>query len=489
METRNVEHNRFLLKEGDCLEVLKTLPDNFVHAVVTDPPAGISFMGKEWDHHKGGRTEWVAWMTQVAAECFRVLRPGGHALVWALPRTSHWTATAWEDAGFEVRDRIAHCFGSGFPKSFDVSKGIDKMLGAEREVFLRVPRTVRAGESKCTQADKASELKYSHAATEEAKRWEGWASALKPAIEDYWLLRKPLAPKMTIAANILEHETGALNIGGCRVGADVIKTCAKGAGESFTSVGHGLGFKGCPESLHVGRWPAHLIWDGSEEVAALFPTTGPSKPHAVSNKGSLWGSTNADRDVLGHHDQGGSAARYFMALPPDEDAFDAGAVRLFYCPKASKKDREAGLEEMQRTPAGVGALRDGSRENTEPKGNHHPTVKATPLMRYLCKLVTPVGGFVLDPFMGSGSTGVACMYEGFRFVGIERESDYFSIAQARIQHHANATEPQGEEAVKDCHPDAAPTRGGNTPSQKPSTGEKPRSRRKTSRDSFAEVPR
>ena len=217
---------KFELHHGDCLDVLKTLADCSVDAIVTDPPAGIAFMGKEWDRDKGGKADWIQWMQSVADQCLRVIKPGGHALVWAIPRTSHWTGTAWEDAGWQPRDKIYHVFGSGFPKSLDVSKAIDKAAGAEREVVgvssvtgARRSQTMNDGHKgtqRTYQNDEPVINNLTAPATEAAKQWEGWGTALKPAAEEWWLFRKPLIG--TVAANVLEHGTGGLNIDGCRVG-------------------------------------------------------------------------------------------------------------------------------------------------------------------------------------------------------------------------------------------------------------------------------
>jgi len=223
------------LYHGDCLELLKTLPDNSVDSIVTDPPAGISFLNRSWDDDKGGRDHWIAWMCDVMKECHRVLKCGGHGLVWALPRTSHWTATALENAGFEIRDRVSHLFGTGFPKNMDVSKSIDSAAGVEREIIgvdktrLRPNRKYKSGaigkiggnESICDRSDNGATL--TAPATPEAKQWEGWGTALKPACEDWWLIRKPLSEK-TVAANVVKVGVGGINIDGCRIGSDVITT-------------------------------------------------------------------------------------------------------------------------------------------------------------------------------------------------------------------------------------------------------------------------
>lgn len=366
------------LRLGDCLEVLRTFPDGSVDAIVTDPPAGIGFMGKEWDKDKGGRDNWIAWMRDIAAECLRVLKPGGHALVWAIPRTSHWTATAWEDAGFEIRDRVAHVFGSGFPKSLDVSKAIDKAAGVEREVVGEKVRgdVEKAKSSGVTMAAADANRnnkaifgygveKITAPATDAARQWQGWGTALKPAMEDWWLCRKPLIG--TVAENVLAHGTGAINVEGCRIAGvkPLMKTID--SNERNNPILHTKSATGTGETTTQGRWPSHLIHDGSDEVVGLFPA-----------------------------DKQGSASRFF------------------YAPKASKRDRD--------------------------EGNTHPTVKATELMRYLCRLITPPGGTVLDPFMGSGSTGKAAVLEGFSFIGIEREAEYIEIARARIAAVESRTE-------------------------------------------------
>ena len=387
---------------GDCLDVLREMPDCSVDAIVTDPPAGIAFMGKDWDKDKGGRDNWVAWMQEVAEQCKRVLKPGGHALVWSLPRTSHWTATAWEDAGFELRDRIAHCFGTGFPKSLDISKAIDKMAGAEMEVI--------------------------GTAADAARQWQGWGTALKPAIEDWWLCRKPF--KGSVAANVIEWGTGGLNIDGCRVGVMTAKEVARSGSSTKTD---GWGMK--PRSWAAegrepqGRWPANLIHDGSEEVVGLFPSvkTGAIKPY-ISKSVGYEGGWGAERDV-------------------NHAASEGSAARFFYCAKASKADRDEGCEglpQIIRQSVAHGDKQHGTlpytnepREmNPRPRGNHHPTVKPVELMRYLCRLITPPGGIVLDPFMGSGSTGKGAVIEGFQFIGIEQDPDYAAIAKARMQNLA-----------------------------------------------------
>jgi len=324
---------------GDCLDVLATMEENSVDSVVTDPPAGVSIMGKKWDSDKGGRDKWISWMTDVAKECLRVAKPGAHAFVWALPRTSHWTATAWENAGWECKDKVYYLHSTGFPKNHNIGKKIDEKAGAVREVLGSYERS---GVSGSMLGRKTRIIKYiTEPATEEAKQWDGWGTAVKPAAEEWLLLRKPLAEK-TIAENVLAWGTGALNIDGCRVPRN-----EKEVGESIKSA----------ESK--GRWPSTVILDGSNEVLSGLPVT---------------------RD--------GSAARYF------------------YHAKPNKKDKG--------------------------EGNNHPTTKSVELMQFLTRLITPSRGIVLDCFMGSGSTGISAMIEGFRFIGIEQDSDYVAISEKRI---------------------------------------------------------
>ena len=407
---------------GDCLDQLATLPDACVDAVVTDPPYGLSFMGKHWDYDVPSVEIWQ--------QVFRVLKPGGHLLAFAGTRTQHRMCVNIEDAGFEIRDMIAWVYGSGFPKSMDVSKAIDKRGGnagltaeiglaikqarlkrgmsaaacdqlfccgttnwswfegrptgqraptpdtfnaiakawpeleplraavaeAEREVVGKSAH--RSGIANGTKGHRtvggtiAQHVDITAPATSEAQQWEGWGTALKPALEPITVARKPF--KGTVAANVLEHGTGAINIDGCRVAGEPWKAhSATGLGSvKFFTQGEAPVIEKQPHE--AGRWPANLIHDGSDEVTELF----------------------------------------------------GEAQRFFYVPKCSKADRD---------------------------GSTHPTMKPTDLMRYLCRLVTPPGGIVLDPFMGSGSTGKAAVLEGFGFIGVEREPAYLEIAQQRIQ--------------------------------------------------------
>lgn len=361
------------LIHGDCLDVLKGMPDNSVDSIVTDPPYGLSFMGKKWDYDVPEQAIWE--------ECLRVLKPGGHLLAFAGTRTQHRMAVRIEDAGFEIRDMIAWVYSTGFPKSMDVSKAIDKAAGAVREVVgsYEVTRDMSGG-SWAELHGKPNGAKMHNItapATEAARKWQGWGTALKPALEPITVARKPF--KGTVAANVLEWGTGAINIDGCRVGTEggTTRSGQSHYAESGWSTGHKV------VELNAGRWPANLIHDGSDEPTELL----------------------------------GAAARFF------------------YCAKASKRDRDDGLDcfDAKYAPRDNGFSNKISGSKL-PRANIHPTVKPTDLMAYLCRLVTPPGGVVLDPFMGSGSTGKAAVREGFRFIGIEMDSEYLAIAEARIAH-------------------------------------------------------
>ncbi|UVL16074.1 site-specific DNA-methyltransferase [Pseudomonas atacamensis] len=359
----------YTIMVGDCLELLRRMPDSSVDSVVTDPPYGLSFMGKKWDYDVPA--------TEVWAECLRVLKPGGHLLAFAGTRTQHRMAVRIEDAGFEIRDMIAWVYGSGFPKSHN--------LGGSHE---------------------------------------GWGTALKPALEPITVARKPFSS--TVAANVITHGTGALNIDRCRVttGDDTARI-SNGAikGGNFAAGGSAPGPIAGGHS--DGRWPANLIHDGSAEVVALFPAqagaaapvTG-NEPTANGFSGPVKYSGMRERVPGAFHSDSGSAARFF------------------YCAKTSRKDRNEGLISSDAPAVAKDAtMRDcETAEWSTRNGNSHPTVKPTDLMAYLLRLVTPAGGVALDPFMGSGSTGKAAMREGFQFIGCEIDEQYAAIARARIDH-------------------------------------------------------
>jgi hypothetical protein len=637
------------LLKGDCLDLMPWLvSDESVDALVCDPPAGIGFMGKEWDHHKGGRREWIEWMTEIMRECLRVMKPGAHGLVWALPRTSHWTATALEDAGFEVRDVVTHLFGSGFPKSLDVSKAIDKAAGAERELVgygKLNPRDKKSYEPKASndifdRNKGMRKLAITAPSTDAAKQWQGWGTSLKPAVERWLLVRKPLttvpldgilretsllfedlicrfapakfaqkilasnpkdlgdlklgfaqwiadvshtllsqkeselmdmfrsqaeaktfsnivlswnafldalcdmenksiikietelttdlktlsflisqitqenttqdvttdygihlsainaAPVLsaiemltlnlskyfaqetasivaaqfhdqaqkllktervikgagwsediilirkpisekTVAANVLKWGCGALNIDASRIDGKPRTTHANGNFQSKTDEtgkifdGYGLGVK---LSEPQGRFPANLVFshtpyctDAQCDIECAVK--------GLDEQSRIGKSKSGDRGIgIGYH---GTKATVSAVRGHDDSG---GASRFFYVAKISKAERNAGLEGMpevkrgkHQSSLGGGKMSNRSgnaRSNT--KQNFHPTVKPKKLMTYLIRMVTPPGGTVLDPFMGSGSTGVAARDAGFKFIGVEKEEEYFEIAKKRI---------------------------------------------------------
>ena len=402
---------KYDLKHGDCLEVMRTMEPESVDSIVADPPAGIAFMGKAWDKDKGGYGEWIDWMRQVAEECKRVIKPGGYALVWAIPRTSHWTGMAWELAGWEPRDKIYHAFGSGFPKSLNIGKAVDKLQGNEREDLgmdeSRAKRLVNQMEhSNPTGTWRAGKRTVN--ITKGSSPFEGWGTALKPSIEEWWLFRKPLSEK-TVAENVLKYGTGGLNIDGCRVGTEERPHIKSRKDKSLDGEVYGSGINGSRSlgTFSQGRFPSHLILDGSDEVRECFPETSSGAMNGVYKNTMMKGKPGI-RDgkeiLLQQEPSSGSASRFFKSCPFDDEDFEA--QRLIYIAKASKQDRG--------------------------EDNSHPTVKPFRLMQYLCRLITPPKGIILDPFMGSGSTGKGAVEEGFEFIGIDEEFEYVKISEKRI---------------------------------------------------------
>ena len=407
---------------GSNLDVLPTLPDNSIDSIVTDPPYELGFMGKSWD------STGIAYNVTLWRECLRVLKPGGHLLAFSGSRTYHRMTCAIEDAGFEVRDQIMWVYGSGFPKSHNISKAFDKDAGAEREVigekggrYATPKQDFRGGKlHSASGVGSAVFNEITAPATDEAKQWDGWGTALKPAHEPICVARKPLDG--TVVDNVRKWGVGGLNIDGCRVGTD--GGCAgAGAGAGARVFGNGLNGTFAKPVQGLGRWPANLMHDGSQEVLDLFPQTGVSQ-------GGRSGNGNAY--------EGGFGAKHYGDEKPGYG--DKGsAARFFYCPKASKSDRDDGCDEFEEKresdrvlDSGVGGDNPRNRTN-KPRANFHPTVKPTDLMAYLCRLVTPTGGTILDPFMGSGSTGRGAVIQGFNFIGIELSPEYAAIAEARIK--------------------------------------------------------
>jgi hypothetical protein len=368
---------------GDCKAVLKTLGDNSFDSLITDPPAGIAFMGKAWDSFES-LTHFQDDMAEVFKEALRVMKPGAHGLVWALPRTSHHTGMALERAGFEIRDTVTHLFGTGMPKGHNIAKA-------------------GAGDA-----------------------WEGWNTALKPAHEVWWLVRKPLGEK-TVAAQVLSTGTGAINVDGCRVqvSTDDFEEMSGRSGRSTPNQVYGKGagrgaVAGVWNPSTQGRWPANVVLSHAPEcedplcvdgcaVAVVDEGSGQLSSHgggtSLSFSGGVYGEPPENRRNIPRGDTG-------------------GASRFFYTSKVPPSERK---------------LPDGT-------ANSHPTAKSIKLMRYFVKLVTPPGGTVLDPFAGSGTTGVAALREGMNFVGVELDPEHHRVAQLRVESEA---EVNGQDSLLD----------------------------------------
>jgi DNA modification methylase len=388
-----------VLYNEDCLEGMQKLPDDCIDAVVTDPPYGLSFMGRKWDYDVPSVEIWQ--------EACRVLKPGGHILAFGGTRTYHRMVVAIEDAGFEIRDQLMWIYGSGFPKSLDVSKAIDKDAGAERKscgLKTRPDGTQRprsgdwdySGKHEGFQrpwmhnaASRLAKNTVTAPATPEAQQWEGWGTALKPSHEPIVLARKPLSER-TVAANVLKHGTGAINIDGCRIEGEPW-AAHRATGLAETKVID-------KEPHNLGRWPANAIFDeaAGEVLDEQSLSGGMHSAGHARNK-----NVDSDYDASSYNLSG---TRQMNRLGDS-----GGASRFFYCPKSSKSERG--------------------------EGNNHPTVKPIRLMEYLVRLITPPGGVVLDPFSGSGTTLLACQGLGYHYIGFEKDPSYFDIAQKRIASH------------------------------------------------------
>jgi DNA methylase len=449
---------------GDCLTVLRTLEADSVDAIVTDPPAAIAFMGREWDGSRGGRRQWVAWLSERMAEAYRVLKPGGHALVWSIPRTSHWTAWAIEDAGFDVRDCVLHLFGSGFPKSHNVSVAIDKALGAEREVVgegqpfgrgsMRNRSRVEAGYRPTELNPDGGAAQITAPATEEAARWAGFGTALKPGQEMWWLARKPM--KGTVAANVLEFGTGALNIDGCRV-AGAKPTPFGSPRKSVGGIMNGTDEPRAQYEAHdAGRWPANIVLTHSAACEPLGTRR---------VKGITGGTGNHDGSVYSARTNQGAAVKDYAAADGTETV-EAWACAPD-CP-VGELDRQSGVSSEQarvlnRNGArqmdgwGLAAQSKGivhgdsggasrfyptfkyqakAPSSERPRlddGTAHETVKPLGFMRWAVRLITPPGGTVLDMFAGSGPVGEVAIIEGFRAVLIEQDPKSAELIKTRLR--------------------------------------------------------
>jgi site-specific DNA-methyltransferase (adenine-specific) len=368
---------------GDCRDVLKTLPDNSVDSIVTDPPYELGFMGKKWD------SSGIAYDVNVWMDCLRVLKPGGHLLAFGGSRTWHRLAVAVEDAGFELRDSIAWLYGSGFPKSLNIGKKLDE--------------------------------------------WDGWGTALKPAFEPVVVGRKPLVG--TVAENVLEWGVGGLNIDGSRIkfesGEVDFSKQQKQSSDNPLRIGGAKPGDVVQMWKPEGRWPANVILD--EVTAGLL-----DEQSGVTRDGVAVKENSAGRNIFSEIAK--------PTAPNQGYGGQGGASRFFYVAKASKRDRNEGLEELPLRKSDTrSATAAGLWEQMEaPKQNFHPTVKPTQLMRYLIKLVTPPGGTVLDPFTGSGSTGKAALLDGYNFIGVELTEEYLPIIEGRLTW---ASQQQDEETL------------------------------------------
>jgi DNA modification methylase len=411
------------LINNDCIAAMKEMPDDSVDSIVTDPPYELGFMGKSWD------ASGIAFNIEVWQEALRVLKPGGHLIAFSGSRTYHRMAVAIEDAGFQIRDQIMWVYGSGFPKSLNISKAFDKAEG-----LLEHEGAGMIADGSPTMSMYPS-IKPSEYVSPEppgllAQQWQGWGTALKPAHEPMVLARKPV--EGTVANNVLTYGVGGLNIDGSRVPSDdgfekawdkPVSTNISAEGGKYISEGNQHTVDLSSNRPVGGRFPANFIHDGSDEVVALFPDTGKSTGGRIGKK-TMGDVTNVP------------AGQYEAGDPGYGDS--GSAARFFYCAKASKRDRNEGLDDSYAKQVDE-TRKVGSKGGNNPRNrganeriNHHPTVKPTSLMQYLVRLITPGGGIVLDPFMGSGSTGKACAYEGFDFIGIEQSAEYVEIAQARI---------------------------------------------------------
>ncbi len=466
-----MEKKKVKLYQGDNMDSLKKLPDNSIDSVVTDPPYGLSFMSKRWDHEVPSVEFWK--------EVYRVLKPGGHVLSFGGTRTYHRMTVNIEDAGFEIRDQIMWLYGSGFPKSHNIGKAVDKLQGNDREVVGERDLLGPAIHDGGTRPEGKGSIEITKGQSE----WEGWGTALKPANEPICVARKPLSEK-SVALNVLKWGTGGINIDGCRVGSETIKTTGKSnTNSSCGKYGYKSGVDGEP---HEGRFPANIILEclcdevfkgekgevkkktgyktqdeadrrvmNSKEIDVLSYSdkgdihTNPMCPCYIMDEQS--GVSKSSKGLMKSAQSGNNEGRYnwnngdendFKSIRGHNDK--GGASRFFYQAKVSKAERNMGLDGFddrtsQLNSGGIGRKTsvekriDNNGENAPTTKNNHPTVKPVNLMAYLCRLITPPNGIVLDPFMGSGATGIAAQLEGFRFCGMEMDEDYFKISEARIE--------------------------------------------------------
>lgn len=466
------------LHAGNCLDVLAQLPDASVDAVVTDPPYGLSntdpqhvadtivrWVNGDREYVPGGAgfmgRPWDAFVPPVAVwdECLRVLKPGGHALVFAGSRTVDLMTLGLRLAGFEIRDSIAWMYGSGFPKSLDVSKAIDKAAGAEREVVGPSPFAARKPNGSAGVASVGLSATPGHdmtaPATPDAARWQGFGTALKPAFEPVVVARKPLAG--TVAANVLAHGTGALNIDACRIDGQA-QSFGNGTKRTAGIMGESEP-RGAWEPTTAGRWPANVALD-EHQATELDQMSGETAGKRITTKRSpdenrsAYGTFGGQEEVEIGYDDAGGASRFFFTAREDntscsDDADDTATTgTTIPAPSAAGEwSNAAPVEQLTSTRFRYEPKADAS-ERVRVDGVAHPTVKPLALMRWLVRLITPPGGVVLEPFAGSGTTVEACILEGFQVVAIERETDYLPLVTQRIHRRRDpvqAVKAQGED--------------------------------------------
>lgn len=411
---------------GNNKDLLEEMEDESIDALVTDPPYLINFMGKDWDKENSPAGDADFW-----ALVMKKMKPGAHGLIFGHSRQHHRVMAALEDAGFEIRDCMMWLYGQGFPKSHNVGKAIDALqkTGKSNPKSLKQVEQEHGGESYQLRGRNngimGEEKVWNRKSYETQTGWEGWGTALKPAYEPIIMVRKPIEKKLTVAKNVLKHGVGGINIDGCRVGTEKVQAHHAPKG-TFAGGEQGRGSdKNYYEN--TGRFPANVMLD--EEAAKLLDEQsgtkkGSGKRSKGSGSGGIWNSSTGKPAGDTYGDSG-------------------GASRFFYCPKVSKKERNFGCDGLSdknwKHPGLGGSVAEDGIHNKNGTGtvrgvskNDHPTVKPIALMRYLIKLITPEGGKVLDPFMGSGSTGMAAVLEGKDFVGMEMDKDYLEIAEARV---------------------------------------------------------
>ena len=376
-----------MILNGDCIEEMQKLIDDGVQvdSVVTDPPYELGFMGRSWD------STGIAFQKETWELAYKLLKPGGHLLAFSASRNYHRMAVAIEDVGFEIRDQMMWLYGSGFPKSMNVGKAFDKKLGNERKVVgMTNQQDIRSGNYVGKATDTKEYSRIDVPITEGNSEWEGWGTALKPAHEPIVMARKPLSEK-SIVDNVLKHGTGAINIDECRIEGEVKRPDTN------------------PDFRDVAK---KAMAEGGQDKLNFNQITGAKRKKVVRkprNESGVWTDGNSGMKAEGTQYADADPKGRFPANVM-HDGLDTEWSRYFYCPKTSKSER-----------------------NNSTVKNNHPTVKPQKLMQYLCRMVTPKGGIVLDMFMGSGSTGMAAKDEGFDFIGIEKEKEYFKIAEARIE--------------------------------------------------------